>query len=140
MSDIGLYLARATEYCAETRNLIEDVIVGVQNQENMHEYSKKWLLQEQLKGMGFSSEQLTAFAKGELPPEYEIIPVDVVVKRYYRTYVRVPVGANKNDVTEATMKQILENGDATLTLDSSLDIEKDDVYIECIDWCGAHRE
>lgn len=69
MSKIGMWLVRNTEYCAETRNLIEDVIVAVQNRDYLSPATKKEILSEALNGMGFSTEQLAAFAKGGLPIE-----------------------------------------------------------------------
>lgn len=140
MSDLGLYLARATEYCAETRNLIEDVINSVHQFTWMHFYSKKAMLEEALKGMGFSDEQLTAFAKGEIPTEYQLVPCDVMVSRAYRIWVRVPVKSGKEEVKNAATKQILENGLDEKDLDPDLDIEEDDIGGIEIDWCGAQQE
>ena len=141
MSDLGLYLARATEYCAETRNLIEDVIVGVQSREYMADCTKKQILSQQLKGMGFSSEQLTAFAEGRIPTEYKLIPCDVCVTRMYRVWVRVPTSVNNSDdVRKIAKKQILDNGlnESDLVLD--FDIEEDDIGGIDVDWCGAQSE
>ena len=141
MSDLGMYLARATEYCAETRNLIEDVIVGVQHHDYMSEYMKMRLLQYQLKGMGFSDEQLAAFAKGEIPTEYQLVPCDVCVNRVYRVWTRVPTSVqNNDDVRKIVKKQILDNGLNESDLVPDFDIEEDDIGGIDIDWCGAQRE
>lgn len=141
MNHLGLYLVRNTDYCAETRNLIEDVIHSiVHNTPFMNTELKTLMLKEALKGMGFSDEQLTAFAKGELPTEYQIVPVNVGIERAYRTYVRVPIDASPAQIEEATAKQILENGDACLTLDRDLDIEEGDIRWKEIDWEGAECE
>lgn len=141
MSKLGMYLVRSTDYCAETRNLIEDVINSiVHNTPFMNTELKTLMLKEALKGMGFSDEQLTAFAKDELPTEYKIVPVDVGILRQYRTYVRVPLDASRSQVEEAAKNQILENGDATLVLDPDLDIEEDDIGVVSIDWEGEQYE
>lgn len=141
MSKLGMYLVRSTDYCAETRNLIEDVINSiVHNTPFMNTELKTLMLKEALKGMGFSDEQLTAFANDELPTEYKIVPVDVGILRQYRTYVRVPLDASRSQVEEAAKNQILENGDATLVLDPDLDIEEDDIGVVSIDWEGEQYE
>ena len=141
MSDLGMYLARATEYCAETRNLVEDVIVSVQNRYYLVPPQKKAILCDALKGMGFSDEQLTAFANGKIPPEYQLVPTYVCVKRYYRIWNRVPVDAESSDVIKAATKQILEDGLDEGDLNMELnEIEEDDIVEIGIDWCGAQAE
>ena len=141
MSDLGLYLARATEYCAETRNLIEDVIVGVQNHCYMSDIVKQALLSKQLKGMGFSDEQLRAFSKGKIPTEYKLVPCDVCVTRMYRVWARVPTSIHNNDdVRKIAKKQILDNGLNERDLVLDFDIEEDDIGGIDIDWCGAQLE
>ena len=141
MSDLGMYLARATEYCAETRNLIEDVIVGVQNRSFLVPEVKKQMLSDMLKGMCFSEEQLTAFANCEIPTDYLLVPVNVEVNRYYRIWVRVPNGSGSETVKKAAKKQITENGLNDTDLDMDLnEIEEDDIAYVDIDWCGAQTE
>lgn len=141
MSNLGMYLVRTTDYCAETRNLIEDVINSiVHNLPFMNTELKTLMLKEALKSMGFSDEQLTAFAKDELPTEYQIVPVNVGIERQYRTYVRVPLDAAPEQIEKATVKQILENGDACLTPDLDLDIEEGDIRWKEIDWDGVECE
>lgn len=141
MNHLGLYLVRNTDFCAETRNLIEDVINSiVHNTPFMNTELKTLMLKEALKGMGFSDEQLTAFAKDELPTEYQIVPVNVGIERLYRTYVRVPLDAAPEQIEKAAVKQILEDGDACLTPDPDLDIEEGDIRWKEIDWEGAECE
>ena len=142
MSKIGMWLVRNTEYCAETRNLIEDVIVAVQNHDYLAPATKTELLFEALKGMGFSREQLAAFAKGGLPIEYKIVPVDVKVDRYYRVYVRVPACEESNENIRKDVKaQIVNEQDKCLTeLDPDLEIEEDDIDVIRIDWDGEQYE
>lgn len=141
MSKIGMWLVRNTEYCAETRNLIEDVIVAVQNHDYLAPATKTELLSEALRGMGFSREQLVAFAKGGLPIEYKIVPVDVKVDRYYRVYVRVPACEESNENIKKDVKaQIVEEQDKCLTPDPCLEIEEDDIDVIRIDWDGEQYE
>lgn len=140
MSKLDMYLVRTTEYCAETRNLIENVINSIASTCSVPGCIKYAMLRDALQGMGFSEEQLIAFAKGEIPTEYQVVPVDVGILRAYRTYVRVPMDASSEQIEKAAAKQILENGDACLTLDPDLDIEEDDIRWKEIDWDGAQNE
>lgn len=140
MSKLGLYLARSTEYCAETRNLIEDVINAIAPREEVVPCIKFIMLCDALHGMGFNEEQLIAFAKGEIPTEYQIVPVNVEIARYYRTYVRVPIGANAKTIEETARQQVLREGEKTLDQDPGMGIEKDDILRTEIDWDGAENE
>ena len=141
MSNLGLYLVRATEYCAETRNLIEDVINSiVHNTPYVSTETRTLMLQEALKCMGFSKEQLTAFAKGEIPTEYKIVPVEVVLRRYYRGYVRVPTDGGDKSVLREAHKMILEDQDKCLDPDPDMDIEEADILSVAPDWDGVQYE
>lgn len=140
MSKLGDYLCRATEYCAETRNLVEDVITAVWNRSYLSPFAKKTMLSDMLKGMGFSNEQLEAFANCRIPEEYQMVPVNVGIKRYYRTWVRVQKTKDRELVKEAAKKQILNHGDHALELDHDLDIEEDDIEFIEVDWDGAYDE
>ena len=139
MSNIGMYLVRATDLCAETRNVVEDTINAVQKM-YVGPAIKKEVLKESLKTIGFSDEQLTAFAKGEIPPEYQIVPVEVVITRYYRTYVRVKRDSDNAEVMKKAEKQIVDEQDNCLELDPDLEIESDDISVVQIDWEGAENE
>lgn len=142
MSKLGMYLIRNTDYCAETRNLIEDVINSIAQQNDfLSTDAKKAILRDALQGMGFSEEQLAAFAKGGLPIEYKTVPVDVRIARYYRTYVRVPICEDNDENIEKDVKvQIAEEQDKCLTLDPDLDIEDGDIEVMSIDWDGEQYE
>ena len=139
MSNIGMYLARATDLCAETRNVVEDTINAVQKT-NVGLLIKKEILKESLKTVGFSGEQLTAFAKGEIPPEHQIVPVEVGITRFYRTYVRVKCGSDDVEVMKEAKKQIVEEQDSCIELDPDLEIDSDDISMIQIDWEGAENE
>ena len=140
MSKLGLYLARATEYCAETRNLVEDVINSISSREFIDPCTRFTMLRDALHGMGFNDEQLVAFAYGKIPTEYQVVPVNLKIARYYRTYVRVPMEANAGTIEEAARKQVLEEGEKTLEQDPDMDIEEDDIMMTDIDWDGAENE
>jgi hypothetical protein len=140
MSKLGMYLARATEYCAETRNLIEDVINSISSREYIEPYTRFVMLRDALHGMGFNDKQLTAFAYGKIPAEYQVVPVNLKIVRYYRTYVRVPMEANAETIEEAARKQVLREGEKTLDQDPGMGIEKDDILRTEIDWDGAENE
>lgn len=140
MSKLGLYLARATEYCAETRNLVEDVINSISSREYIDPCTRFTMLRDALRGMGFNDEQLAAFASGKIPTEYQVVPVNLKIARYYRTYVRVPIGANSGIIEEAARKQVLEEGEKTLDQDPGMEIERDDILSTEIDWDGAENE
>ena len=142
MSKIGMYLVRNTDYCAETRNLIEDVINSIAIQcDCLSVEKKKSILRDALQGMGFSEEQLDAFADGRIPTEYKIVPMDVKIDRYYRTYVRVPICEDNDENIEKDVKaQIVRDQDKCLTLDPDLDIEEDDIEVMSIDWDGEQYE
>ena len=90
--------------------------------------------------MAFSDEQLRAFSNGRIPEEYQIISVDVAVKRVYNIDVRVPVGCDSPDVWKAAKKEasrmLLTDDD----LVPDIDVEEDDVTIVNIDWESAFHE
>ncbi len=140
MSKLGDYLCRATEYCAETRNLVEDVITAIWNRSYLSPFAKKTMLADMLKGMGFSNEQLEAFANCRIPEEYQIVPVEARISRFYRTYVRVPRGTSQADVKAAALKQITTDMDNCIELDEDMGIEEDDVLSLGIDWDGIADE
>ena len=140
MSKLGMYLVRNTDYCVETRNLIENVINSiVRNTLLMNTELKTLMLKEALKGMGFSDEQLTAFAKGEVPTEYQVVPVEATVTRLYRIYVKVPKGSDSSMIKDVAKKQILDNGLDESDLAPDWDIERDDIVDLGIDWAGAQE-
>ncbi len=140
MSDLGMYLFHNTRYCVETRNLIEDVINSiVHNTPFLNVQLKTLMLKEALRGMDFSEEQLTAFAKGEVPTEYQVVPVEATVTRLYRIYVKVPKGSDSSMIKDAARKQILNNGLDESDLAPDWDIERDDIVDLGIDWAGAQE-
>lgn len=140
MSELGMYLFHNTRYCVETRNLIEDVINSiVHNTPFLNVQLKTLMLKEALRGMDFSEEQLTAFSKGEVPTEYQVVPVEATVTRLYRIYVKVPKGSDSSMIKDAAKKQILDNGLDESDLAPDWDIERDDIVDLGIDWAGAQE-
>ena len=56
------------------------------------------------------------------------IPVDLVVKRYYRVYVTVPDGTTDKEIHKKIVEDMDLNQELTdATLDPSMDIEYDDI-------------
>ena len=141
MSKLGMYLVRNTDYCAETRNLIEDVVRSITEQNDfLSTDAKKAILRDALQGMGFSDEQLTAFAKCEIPTEYKTVPVEVGIRRLYRLYIRVPMNAGTEEVVKETDRKILNDGVEDCDLEPDFDIEEEDILGHDIDWEGAENE
>lgn len=58
-----------------------------------------------------------------------VIPCDVEIKRYYRTYVTVDEGSTKEQIIQAMREEILENQDNALTPDPDMGIEEDDITL-----------
>lgn len=92
-----------------------------------------------LDGIGFTDNELAAFAVGEIPRR-EVYPVDVVISRSYRTYVSVPPGKSKDEIKKAVIDHIVDGQDAVLTDDESLEIEADDISFVDIDFDGVQLE
>lgn len=65
------------------------------------------------------------------------IPVDVCIKRFYRAYIKVDENAERHDVEEATVDQIIENQDMALTPDPDLAIEAHDIVAISPDYNGV---
>ena len=56
-----------------------------------------------------------------------IIPCNVIIKRFYRTYAEVDENATDEDIRKAMIEAILEHQDAELTEDPQIDIEEGDI-------------
>lgn len=56
-----------------------------------------------------------------------IIPCNVIIQRFYRTYAEVDENATDEDIRKAMIEAILEHQDAELTEDPEIDIEEDDI-------------
>ena len=60
-----------------------------------------------------------------------VVPCEVCIKRYYRTYVHIHEGATDENIVNAAMEQIIEEQSNVLVDDTELEIEEGDfVYIE----------
>lgn len=141
MSKLGMYLTRNTEYCAETRNLIEDVIRSIAEQNDfLSTDAKKAILRDALQGMGFNEEQLTAFAKCEVPAEYKVVPVEVAIRRNYTIYMRVPAKSSAAEVRHKTINEILEHNPKDIDLTPDFPLEEDDILETYIRWDDAQDE
>ena len=69
-----------------------------------------------------------------------VIPVDLVVKRYYRIYVRVPEDTPDVEIGKKIMKMDLNAELTDAALDPSIEIEADDVTAIDIDHEGEWTE
>ena len=56
-----------------------------------------------------------------------IIPCNVTIKRFYRTYAEVDENATDEDIRKAMIEAILEHQDAELTEGPEIDIEEGDI-------------
>ena len=75
--------------------------------------------------------------------EYQIIPVNVGVMRYYRVYLRTPVDADLTDeeISKAVKKMIVtDNSGLDGAEDPDLDIEEQDITVCGIDYDGIFNE
>lgn len=57
----------------------------------------------------------------------KVVPCDVAIKRFYRTYVVVDEEATDEEVMAAVKSQIVERQDESIMLDPDLEIEEDDI-------------
>lgn len=73
-----------------------------------------------------SSDTLAQSVEKEAPVKV-IVPCNVEIKRYYRSYVLMDEGASNEEVLKAMKQDILENGESELTPDPDMDIEEDDI-------------
>lgn len=92
-----------------------------------------------LGGVGFTDNEINAFACGEAP-RLEVYPANVIISRSYRTYVSVPPGKSKDEIMQAAINHILDGQDSVLVDDELLDIEKDDIKGVDIDFGGVQIE
>jgi hypothetical protein len=70
--------------------------------------------------------------------EYQIVPVNVGVMRYYRVYLRTPVDADLTDeeINKAVKQMIVtDNSELDGAEDPDLDIEEHDITV-----CGIDRD
>lgn len=57
----------------------------------------------------------------------KVVPCDVAIKRFYRTYVVVDEEATDEEVMAAVKSQIVEHQDESIMLDPDLEIEEHDI-------------
>lgn len=69
-----------------------------------------------------------------------VVPVEVCIKRYYRTYVHTHEGATDEEIVKAAQEQVIEEQDCTLNLDPDLEIEEGDIVFIEPDYEGIMME
>ncbi len=57
-----------------------------------------------------------------------VVPCDVEIRRFYRTYVTVDEDTSDAEIVRKAKAEILEHQDAVLTPDPDLDIEAHDIF------------
>lgn len=136
--NIREYITRKTNYDAQTVMFISDLIDSLVKL-NLPYGTREAILQNTLGTCTFTNHEIESFAKGEVPTEYEVVPVDVRMYRMYRVYVRVPKGSENEAVKEAAKRHILNNGLDDTDLVPDWGIEEDDICGMDIDWEGAQE-
>lgn len=134
------YLAKRTGCSNEMIELLNNVIVTLQNRPFMHPENRKMLLEDMLYGMGFTGEELDAFANSKIPKLYQTVPVEVCVKQLYRLYVRVPDDATESQVKEIVKDKVLNGEISDKDLAPDWQKEEEDIVWTEVCWEGAHYE
>lgn len=62
-----------------------------------------------------------------------VVPCDVEIRRFYRTYVTVDEDTSDAEIVLKAKAEILEHQDAVLSPDPDLDIEAHDILNVCLD-------
>lgn len=70
----------------------------------------------------------------------KIVPVDVIITRFYRAYAHVPDNATDAEVRKSAIEQIIEEQDKALTPDPDIEIEECDFQEVRIDHEGSWSE
>lgn len=65
------------------------------------------------------------------------IPVEVCIKRHYRTYVEADENATEEYVKQIVLEDITENQGCNLELNPNFDIEEEDIEFAHVDYDGA---
>ena len=69
-----------------------------------------------------------------------IVPVDVIITRFYRAYAHVPDNATDAEIRKHVIEQIIEEQDKALTPDPDIEIEECDFQDIRIDHEGGWSE
>jgi len=92
-----------------------------------------------LSALGFDSEEIRRIFECDFPDNI-LVPVDVGIVRYYRTYVICYEGADEVAIRQKAIQQIVETQEELLTPDPDLDIEEDDVIRLRVDFDGIQED
>lgn len=69
-----------------------------------------------------------------------IVPVNVIIARFYRAYAQVPDNATDAEIRKSVIEQIIEEQDEALTPDPDIEIEECDFQEVMIDHEGSWHE
>lgn len=69
-----------------------------------------------------------------------IVPVNVCITRFYRTYIAVDIDATDDEIRKTTKEIIVEKQDDILDDDPDIDIEEHDIVFVDIDHDGEWTE
>ena len=138
MIKIVEYISRKTNYDSQTTLMISDLIDTLINLAIPYA-QRRAILRYTLNTCTFTDKEIESFAKGEVPTEYQVVPVEATVTRLYRIYVKVPKGSDSSMIKDAAKKQILDNGLDESDLAPDWDIERDDIVNLGIDWAGVQE-
>lgn len=70
----------------------------------------------------------------------KIVPVNVCIKQYYRAYAHIPENADPEQIRQAVINAILENGELELSPDPDIDTEEQDIVFIAPDEEGSWTE
>ncbi len=131
------------EYVQENLSIDSTTVRLVRNAidyaEKLSENARQAVLTDLLDGIGFTDNELAAFACGK-SPQREVYPANVVISRSYRTYVHVRPGRSTDEIKKAVIEHIVDGQDAVLNDDETMDIEADDILDVDIDFDGIQIE
>lgn len=137
--DLKIWLAKHTEYCAETREVIADTIGIITSRPWIDESGKTGLLRKIFEASPISFDQIEYLAKRQIPPEIITYPVNIEARRFYRIYIQAHDGAGKEEIQRLAKECIKEKGLDDGDLDPEITLEEDDVEIH-VDWDGAMND
>lgn len=137
--NLKIWLAKHTEYCAETREVIADTIGIITSRPWIDESGKTGLLRKIFEASPISFDQIEYLAKRRIPPEIITYPVNIEARRFYRIYIQAHDGAGEEEIQRLAKECIKEKGLDDGDLDPEITLEEDDVEIN-VDWDGAMND
>lgn len=138
--NLKIWLAKHTEYCAETREVIADTIGIITSRPWIDESGKTGLLRKIFEASPIGFDQIEYLAKRQIPPEIITYPVNIEARRFYRIYIQAHDGAGEEEIQRLAKQYIQKYGLNDDDLDPEIDtLEEDDVEIH-VDRDGAMND